>query len=294
MTDNTEFFSTNEYRCLVYHLKQTEDIYLISCGIETVRPGKVFQTDSRPGYHLHVVLSGKGTLRVNDEETHVHSGQLFMTKPGERVNYWPDPEDPWTYCWMSFDGNNAAGYCESCGFAAGVNVLACHVELRRFYDLNRQVLEKPELNVANDIYRLGTLLQFISLAIESNYHRNNGGRFVYEYGRDAYVERALSCIHQQYASVTVADIAKEIGIHRSYLTNIFKSKVGVSPQKYLLQYKMDMAAKLLRETALPVQEVSARIGYDNALTFSKMFKSVYGLSPRAYRNQGSPGQEDTE
>ncbi|MDO5550738.1 MAG: helix-turn-helix transcriptional regulator, partial [Lachnospiraceae bacterium] len=59
--------------------------------------------------------------------------------------------------------------------------------------------------------------------------------------------------------------------------------LGVSPQQYLLQYRLDMACQLLRTTELPIQDIAKRIGYDNQLTFSKMFKKKYEVSPKQYR-----------
>jgi AraC family transcriptional regulator of arabinose operon len=85
--------------------------------------------------------------------------------------------------------------------------------------------------------------------------------------------------------VKISDVAKYVGLNRSYLTNIFKEKTGVSPQEYLIQCKLQMADKLLSETDNPIQEISRQVGYDNPLTFSKTFKKYYGNSPRAYREK---------
>ena len=58
-----------------------------------------------------------------------------------------------------------------------------------------------------------------------------------------------------------------------------------SPQEYLLQCRLRHACKLLSETNNPIQEIARNVGYDNPLTFSKIFKSYYGISPRAFREQ---------
>lgn len=74
-----------------------------------------------------------------------------------------------------------------------------------------------------------------------------------------------------------------MGINRSYLSDIFKKKLGMPPQNYLVHYRMERGGELLRTTELPIQEVAKRSGYDNPLTFTKMFKKTYGVSPREYR-----------
>ena len=52
-----------------------------------------------------------------------------------------------------------------------------------------------------------------------------------------------------------------------------------------MQYKLKQSQRLLLETQLPIQEVALRVGYDNPLTFSKIFKNEHGASPKNYRIQ---------
>ena len=80
-------------------------------------------------------------------------------------------------------------------------------------------------------------------------------------------------------------MARAVNLHRSYLTSIFKKKLGISPQGYLMQCKMRRAKQILLESDHPVQEVARMVGYENPLTFSKIFKEYYGSSPRDYRKE---------
>lgn len=287
MDKTVKLHETSRYRCLDYYEKQTESIYLRSCGVEKCEAGsEVCFPVGRPNYHLHVILSGKGSLTVGGRTQCLHFGQMFLTRPEEEYRYGPNSEDPWTYCWMSFGGENALSYVESAGFKSGVCWQDCYVDAQEFNALVQRLLSRPELSLANDLMRLGSLLEYLSLAIESNYKSNQVVRHRHEYAPDVYVNHALDYIRKNYDTIKVTDVARYIGINRSYLTNIFKKKMGVSPQEYLLQYRLDKGSKLLLETRLSIQEVAQQIGYDNPLTFSKMFKSVYGMSPRKYRLQG--------
>lgn len=290
--NRTEFHEASNYRCLDYYEKQTENIYLRSCGLEKCVVGNEIHFQAgRPWYHLHVILSGKGYVTVNGQTHNLHFGQMFLTRPDEEVTYGPSAEDPWTYCWVSFDGANALSYVESAGFKSGVCWQDCFVDYQEFNTLVQRVLGRPELSLANDLMRLAALLDFLSLAIESNYKSNQVVRHRHEYAPDVYVNHALDYIRKNYDTIRVTDVARYIGINRSYLSNIFKKKMGVSPQEYLLQYRLDKGSKLLLETRMSIQEVAQKIGYDNPLTFSKMFKSVYGVSPRNYRLQGGGAGE---
>lgn len=232
-----------------------------------------------------MILEGKGVLSVNGVERELHFGQIFVTKPSEETWYRADSKSPWVYCWMTFDGNKAQKCLEEAGFINGVNVLDCHIDPQRFYSLVAQALEVPEVSPANVVHRTALLLAFITSAIESNYRGNQNIKRTHDYPTEQYVKYAADFIRANYATARVSDVAQFIGIHRSYLTNIFKAKMGISPQEYLMQCKLSRACKLLEETENPIQEISRQVGYDNPLTFSKTFKSFYGVSPRAYREQ---------
>ena len=291
MEKQAVLYETSKYRCLEFPQKQSDDLFLILCGVEQCLPGYAFHSDHRPGYHLHVILSGKGELRMGGRTTPLHFGQMFVTKPEEDIWYQADQQDPWSYCWMSYGGNNAQRYTESAGFVSGVNWLPCSLEQDRFYDLVKRVLDQPNLNRASDLLRLGLLVEYLALAIESNYRSEKLPRRESEYSTDVYVEYAATYIRENFASAKISDVAAYIGIHRSYLTNIFKEKMGISPQEYLMQCRMKQARALLLETDLAVQEVGLRVGYDNALTFSKIFKAYYNASPKHYR-QSKQAQAD--
>lgn len=279
------FFETNHYRCLVYREKQTDEIYLTLCGIEQCLPGYRFNAGERAGYHLHTILGGKGILSVNGVETELKEGQLFVTKPGEETWYRADEKDPWEYCWMAFDGNLAEKYIKSAGFDAGTNSRPCLRDCRRFGDLVKKALSRPEMNLANDIHRLAVLLEYISFAIEDYQFSTQRGRQSKVDYTDGYVEYAVNFIQANSATAKVSDVAHNIGIHRSYLTSIFRKKLGLSPQEYLMRVKLEKARRLLLDSEASIQEVSQMVGYENPLTFSKCFKNRYGVSPRAFRTE---------
>lgn len=284
--ENFAYYKTKRYTCLKYSQRQTEEIYMSFCGVEHCIADKAFGPAARDEYHLHVIISGKGILRVNGETHSLHGNQIFLVKAGEETYYKADTEDPWYYCWVTFGGTNARRYMDAAGFTDGVNVKDCFVDAQELLMYTQRLLECSELTVANEVRRLALALEFISLVIESGAKSEQAIRHHHDYSPDVYVNHALDFIRFNYASIKINDIAKYIGINRSYLTNIFKKKMGVSPQEYLLQYRLNMGCQLLLTTNLSIQEVAQKIGYENPLTFSKMFKNAYGVSPRNYRMQG--------
>lgn len=102
--------------------------------------------------------------------------------------------------------------------------------------------------------------------------------------RDPQVARTLQAIHGDAARKwTVAELAHAAGISRSGLAGRFTSLVGASPMRYLTDWRMHLARNLLREEALSVAQVAARVGFDSEAAFSRAFKRDCGVAPAAWR-----------
>ena len=277
------FFNQNGCKCLHFSENPAANLWLSYCGIEHCSPNHFFDASERSGWHLHVIVSGSGELIVEDKVFHLHYDQLFLTKPWEKCVYHPDPQNPWSYCWMTFDGPDAKRLMEHAGFTDGVNYLDCHLDTNLFYKLVDGILKEPEMSIANDLSANARLLEYISLAIRSHYASRKRIRNPSEYTSEDYVKRAKTMIEGNYQSIRISDLARNIGLNRSYLSELFKQSTGISPQEYLAQCRMDHSREYLIYTDCKIQEIASMVGYNDALAFSKYFKKKFWMSPTEYR-----------
>ena len=112
------YSETSAYRVLVEHSpRHSDELYMTMCGIEQCRADKEWESRVRDGFHLHAILSGCGRLETAKGSASLREGQLFLIKPGEKITYYPDPQNPWAYCWMSFGGARAGALMWEAGFA---------------------------------------------------------------------------------------------------------------------------------------------------------------------------------
>jgi AraC family transcriptional regulator of arabinose operon len=284
------------YHCLEYDHQQEGELCLVACGMEHCDPGVTFGPDLRECWHLHAVLAGTGTLQAGGEELHPGPGQLFLLKDNQVAQYTADPKDPWNYCWVTFTGTKASQLVREIGFTEGVYVLDASVEIRRFFELVHRMHETPEMNYISDLRRRGILLEFLSLALLATESGQKRAERRNEYSPEVYVQRSVDFIHYNYATINVTDIVEYIGFTRSYFSTLFRRHMGISPQEYLMRYRMEQACRLLRDTALSVQEIGERVGYEEPLNFSRSFKRSVGLSPTEYRkrtSQAPPSERKT-
>ena len=286
------FYAAN-YRGLEYLSDGKNSLYMRSCGIERCLPGYVFPEAQRPGYHLHLVLDGRGKLTAGGVTYELHAGQFFLLKEGEEIRYRADERAPWYYCWVTYEGVNARRYLEYAGFTDGVYVQECRVDPLEMMNLVKEIVSRPQLNRSGEVYRMSLALRFLSLAIESCEQGAEPEERRPELTTDEYVDYAVKYIRSNYASIRISDVADYIGINRTYFSTVFKKKMLMSPQEYLMQVRMGRGRELLLQTDLPVHMVAKEVGYEDQLAFSKVFKKKFGLSPELYRKKHG-GNHDEE
>ncbi len=265
-----------------YENRQTDSLYLMACGIEQCLSGELYATGRRDGCHFHVILSGKGTLTVRGRTQGLHAGQMFVTKEGEETIYQADKTDPWSYCWVVFGGEKAEYYLDQAGLSEGVNVRDCNVNPSGFLEIVNSMLDRPELHLAQDLWRLGALYRFLSLAIETG-SGPGGSTHNPEYSPEAYVRHGLAYIQTNFTSMKIGDVSRAIGIDRSYFTKLFTRAMGFSPMEYMILLRMRESARLLTTTDFSVQEIAGLVGYTSLQSFIRIFKSYYHCSPGEYR-----------
>lgn len=104
--------------------------------------------------------------------------------------------------------------------------------------------------------------------------------------RDRFVGRALALLHERPAERwTIDELGREVGLSRSALHERFTALVGQPPMHYLAQWRMQIAAGLLRESSGNVADIALQVGYDSEAAFARAFKRFVGLPPAAWRRK---------
>ncbi|MGH0031371.1 MAG: cupin domain-containing protein [Myxococcota bacterium] len=106
---------------------------------------------------------------------------------------------------------------------------------------------------------------------------------------DPVVRRALECIHERPGHAwTLPALAAKAGASRSVLADRFRATLGVSPMRYLAQWRIEKARHLLGRRDLSIGEIAARVGYASEAAFNRAFKGVHGAPPGRLRASLSP------
>ena len=83
--------------------------------------------------------------------------------------------------------------------------------------------------------------------------------------------------------ISLSVLAEEFHLSAQYISQLFKSEIGVNFLAYLTNIRMERAKKLLLSTALPIGEISEQLGFGDYRVFTKVFKKSEGVTPSQYR-----------
>ncbi len=75
------------------------------------------------------------------------------------------------------------------------------------------------------------------------------------------------------------EIASKSALAPNYFHRVFKKNFGITPLRYMLRLRMEIAIRLLTTTEKTVKEVAFETGYENEFYFYHQFKKQYGYSP---------------
>ena len=108
----------------------------------------------------------------------------------------------------------------------------------------------------------------------------HGGLYTREH---EYVNKAIGYIKSNYGyPIQISDLAKHIGIDRTYLYRIFTASENMSPKQYLMQVRINAAKKMLLAGTYSVGETALSCGFSDSAAFCGRFKTVTGMTPKAF------------
>ncbi|EGT0014163.1 TPA: AraC family ligand binding domain-containing protein [Clostridium perfringens] len=277
-----EYNESYKHKYLEIKEKNSLDLYLGYCGMEKCLPSHSYGPAVRNNYLIHYIIDGEGTYYVNGQSYRLRKNQGFLICPNTLTYYKASKDNPWTYMWISFNGIKAKKYLHYSNLNEN-NLIFEYTEDDSLEVYINRMLELNKMSYSNELEIQGLLYLFLSkLAItkdKRSLKKNNNMS-------DFYVEKAVEFIQHNYLnpSLKVTDVANFIGLNRSYLTHIFKKSLELSPKEFLLNYRINEASSLLKNTNLSIGTISKSVGYTDQLAFSKVFKKIKGISPKAYRD----------
>ena len=238
---------------------------------------------------IHTVFGGAGIFELAGKQYHCSEGDTFVIFPGVVFRYEPSVDTPWHYSWVAFTGEKAAVLLEEFGITPEHPVVTSTdvAKIQSLYRRLRHGLNTDHAPGLIDLEASGLLRLFLyELGLANREFMPKEENPLSEQERQ--LDQAIRWLFLQYTqSITIDQLAKSLGYHRTHLSRIFKQRTGQSPAQYLMKIRMEKAKELLGRS-LTITEVAASVGYSDPLYFSRQFRKWTGESPTDYRLRNYP------
>ncbi len=284
MTNEEDFYMVASNPVLEH--KETGLPHVLFSGESQTQPGHRLGPKVYDFYLMHLVLSGKGVFTVNGKSHELSAGHTFLITPEQLISYESHAAEPWRYRWIAFKGSSASQLAADAGFQTDSQLL--HMEdIRKASVLYRRIFSAFRKSKPSAALEASASLLLL-LALYSEAKANDEGRTLLREGEsERLYKQIVHYMSTQYAyPISIERMSESLGYNRAYLSRVFKRHTGLSPISFLLKLRLDKAKLMLRERPeLTVEQVSASVGLQDALYFSKQFRKQHGASPTAYRKQ---------
>ena len=252
-----------------------QDICLLQYGEQECDSGYGYGPCIRNFYFIHYVYSGEGYLLLEGKRYEIKAGQYFLICPGQIAYYEASKENPWVYRWFEISGALCKRLMENAGFSKESPVLTD--KEHRVHDAVLALTKSENSPFPILLAKLWDILHAMTEGYKDKAR---------DLEKEDYVRKCENYIRMNlHKKLRVSQLAEYVGINRSYLSRLFKSEKGYSPQHYILKTKMEAAAQHLKKKELSIKEVALCVGYDDPLEFSKQFHHRFHMSPTQWRKK---------
>jgi AraC-like DNA-binding protein len=250
-------------------------------GIARYPAGARYGPWTTPTFELVWILEGNVVWRADGMRQAVPEGSVVCSVPGSRELFVWDRTRPTRHGWMLFTFDDPHGE------------LPPHDEWPRIRSGADAAILAPLLNHAIWLLETGGGAEY-DLAQSALRHAltvflaGAGGVADTSAFEHPVIKRALEPVLADWASgrltrVTLDQMAEAANVSPGYLSRVFRRELGVSPVHAVRLWRVHHASTLLARTNMQVQQIADLCGFEDAFHFSKTFKQMTGLAPRAYR-----------
>lgn len=230
-------------------------------------------------YVWQYTLAGCGFVKMSDGAIRSDKGKAILVKiPSSATYFHPAGVEPWEFIYVTVAGEEACRICAHLVETYG-NVLmlpdssACVKQAWRIFEEGTKERITSQYAASEAAYAfLMALLGDMDGAGQSLVARRLLDKIT-----------AWVALHIE-ENINCERLARKFGYSKRHFSRIFSVATGTTPQQFICETRMRMAAMLLQGEGATVKEIAGKVGFTDVSYFCKLFRKYHGISPKRYRN----------
>lgn len=264
-------FKENSYEILKLHSVGYDDF-----GKKTT--GDFWTTNM--WHALYFAQNGSGSLTMQGRTYELKKGDFYFVTPNEPLRYYSEEQDPLRYYWFAFYPELAGEISTMLGLSQEEPVRAAIApqQVERIFE---SLLEARSATTEFYFTALSALMQILT----TEYAGVSTGRTTVRH--EAFAENVKQLIELNYNNPEfhIEAVARMLYVSHAHMTRIFREIEGITPVNYLIELRLQYAAKRLRECEDSIKMVCEASGFQDEWHFMKSFKKRFGMTVREYRER---------
>lgn len=155
-----------------------------------------------------------------------------------------------------------------------------------------QILREDIINLAQSnesfaaVVRLFNLLYRLSLVEDARELSSSSFIDAKEENEDERVHKVKQYIEKRYMhDISLPELAELVCMNVDAFARFFRNKTGRTPNRYIIDYRLGIAARMLLTTQLSVSEISFSCGFNTLSHFNRLFRESKGCTPSEFRER---------
>lgn len=242
-------------------------------------------------YLIVYTLSGNGKLLYGNKTYTVGAGELFFIDCKDYQRYETLKETEWEILWLHINGSTISNYYKQ--YAVNKSPITNFNSSREVSKLIKRLIQMQQhhgMNVKTEIINSKLIVDLLTKIL-----LNIDDLDVINMNMPGYIEEVKEELDLNYhEKITLNSLAKLVAVNKYQLAKEFKKHTGFTPNEYLITRRINEAKDLLKNTNLPISEISYEVGIDNVSHFINLFKVRVEKTPLLFRQNWQNRNEFTK